>query len=110
MNNVSISMMKDESSKSCYYSNQDMQKVLISGLEMINSINQKACGKCAPCRIGHVHMENLLVRMTSKKGKENDLEVLTSLAKALNETSSCPVGRRVPHYVLTSLDVLSRIN
>jgi len=55
-------------------------------------------------------MEKLLVRMTSKKGKENDLEVLTSLAKALNEISSCPVGRRVPHYVLTSLDVLSRIN
>ncbi len=55
-------------------------------------------------------MEDLLVRMTSKKGKENDLEILTSLAKALNETSSCPVGRKVPHYVLTSLDILSRIN
>ena len=110
MDNVSLSMMKDESFPSCYYSNQDIQKVLISSLEMINSVNKKACGKCSPCRIGHVHMEDLLVRMTSKKGKENDLEILTSLAKALNETSSCPVGRRVPHYVLTSLDVLSRIN
>ena len=109
MDNVTMSMMKDESPESCYCSNPDMQRILVSSLEMIASINQIGCGKCAPCRIGHERMEEILTRMTSKKGKENDLEVLTGLASALNETSSCPVGRKVPNHILTSLDILSMI-
>ena len=109
MDNVTLSMMKEESPESCYCSNQDMQKKLISSLEMIASINQIACGKCAPCRIGHVRMEEILRRMTSKKAKENDLEVLVDIATALNEISSCPISRKVPNHLLTSLDVLSMI-
>ena len=105
-----MSLMKDVSPKSYYYNNSDMQRVLVSSLKMITSINEKACGKCSPCRIGHIRLEEILRRMTSKNGRENDLEIIINLAKTLNDISSCSLGRKAPNYILTSLDLVSMLD
>ena len=54
----------------------------------------ESCGKCAPCRIGTVHLVNLM-----KKAKENPseresiLEEMFSEAEYIAKTSLCPLGQ-----------------
>ena len=104
-----MTMVKDEDYEGSFYQNPALQRVLENSLELISSINMKACGKCAPCRIGHIRMEEILKRMTSSQGKQNDLETIYSLAKTLNETSFCPLGRKAPNQLLNSIDHITMI-
>nr|WP_202819959.1 NADH-quinone oxidoreductase subunit NuoF [Calderihabitans maritimus] len=64
---------------------------------------KESCGKCTYCRLGTKRMLEILNRITEGKGKEEDLEILESLALRVKEGSLCGLGQTAPNPVLTTL-------
>lgn len=64
---------------------------------------EESCGKCIPCREGTKRMYDILDRITSGEGKEEDLDMLEDLSQMVVESSLCALGGSAPNPVLTSL-------
>ncbi len=64
---------------------------------------EESCGKCTSCRIGTKRMLEVLEKITSGNGDEEDLEKLESLAKLIISSSLCGLGRSAPNPVLSTL-------
>ena len=63
----------------------------------------ESCGKCAPCRIGLVHIVSLLKRIAAGEGETKDLENLEALANQIKCTARCAFGTAAVTPVLSSL-------
>lgn len=63
----------------------------------------ESCGKCPPCRIGTKRMLEILDNITKGKGKEGDIELLENLAKSIQVSSLCALGKTAPNPVLTTI-------
>ncbi len=63
----------------------------------------ESCGKCAPCRIGTKVMLDILDRIRSGNGKEEDLEKLEEIATTIRNASLCGLGQLSPNPILTTL-------
>lgn len=63
----------------------------------------ESCGKCVPCRVGTRHMVDLLEKITTGEGTEEDLAKLEKLANMVKQSSLCGLGQTAPNPVLTSL-------
>jgi bidirectional [NiFe] hydrogenase diaphorase subunit len=76
----------------------------------------ESCGKCVPCRVGTVHIYNLLDKISKGEGTTDDLALLEELCVMVKETSLCGLGQSAPNPVLSTLrffrkeyeDVLSK--
>jgi NADH:ubiquinone oxidoreductase subunit F (NADH-binding)/(2Fe-2S) ferredoxin len=66
-------------------------------------IQEESCGQCVPCRIGTKRMLEILERITSGKGKEDDIEKLEKLSSVIKETSLCGLGKTAPNPIISSL-------
>ncbi|MCA1917800.1 MAG: NADH-quinone oxidoreductase subunit NuoF [Flavobacterium piscis] len=64
---------------------------------------EESCGKCIPCREGTKRMLDILERITSGEGKEEDLDLLEELSMMIVESSLCALGGSAPNPVLTTL-------
>ena len=63
----------------------------------------QSCGKCTFCRIGTRRMLDILERICSGQGKESDIEQLEQLAKTVQNSSLCGLGKTAPNPVLSTL-------
>jgi NADH-quinone oxidoreductase subunit F len=63
----------------------------------------QSCGKCTFCRIGTRKMLDILNRITSGKGKPEDIEKLEQLAYQVQKGSICGLGKSAPNPVLSTL-------
>ena len=63
----------------------------------------ESCGKCTPCREGTKRMLEILTRITSGEGEEEDIEKLERLANVIKKASLCGLGQTAPNPVLTTL-------
>jgi NADH:ubiquinone oxidoreductase subunit F (NADH-binding)/(2Fe-2S) ferredoxin len=63
----------------------------------------ESCGKCVPCRLGTRRMLEILTRITTGKGTEEDLQTLEEFAVSVKATSLCGLGQTAPNPVLTTL-------
>jgi bidirectional [NiFe] hydrogenase diaphorase subunit len=63
----------------------------------------ESCGKCVPCRVGTVHIYNLLTRISEGMASMDDLETLTDLCDMVRRTSLCGLGQSAPNPVLSTL-------
>ncbi len=63
----------------------------------------ESCGKCVPCRVGTVHMYNLLDRMTKGLARMEDLDLLEELCDMVRHTSLCGLGQTAPNPVISTL-------
>ena len=63
----------------------------------------ESCGKCAPCREGTKRMLDILERITTGEGTEEDLVLLEELSNMVVESSLCALGGSAPNPVLTTL-------
>lgn len=63
----------------------------------------ESCGKCSPCRIGTKVMLDILDRIRSGHGEEEDLDRLEELAATIRTGSLCGLGQLSPNPVLTTL-------
>lgn len=63
----------------------------------------ESCGKCTPCRIGTKRMHEILEKICSGQGKEEDLSKLKTLAEGIKKASVCGLGQTAPNPVLSTM-------
>ena len=63
----------------------------------------ESCGKCTPCREGTRRMLEILTKITSGRGEEEDIAKLERLANLIKKTALCGLGQSAPNPVLTTL-------
>jgi len=63
----------------------------------------ESCGRCVPCRVGTVHMFNLLDKFSRKEATPRDLILLEKLCDMVRNTSLCGLGQTAPNPVLSTL-------
>jgi bidirectional [NiFe] hydrogenase diaphorase subunit len=63
----------------------------------------ESCGKCVPCRVGTVHLHDLLRRMTEGRATPADLDLLEQMCDVVASTSLCGLGQTAPNPVLSTL-------
>ena len=64
---------------------------------------RESCGKCVPCREGTDQMLSLLTDITEGRGTMKTLETLEELAKSVQKSSLCALGKTAPNPVLSTL-------
>ena len=64
---------------------------------------RESCGKCVPCREGTDQMLSLLTDICEGRGTMKTLETLEDLAKAVQKSSLCALGKTAPNPVLSTL-------
>lgn len=63
----------------------------------------ESCGKCIPCRVGTVHMYNLLDKIAKGQASMEDLAMLEELGDMIVNTSLCGLGQTAPNPVFSTL-------
>ena len=63
----------------------------------------ESCGRCTPCRVGTVHMYNLLDKIDRGQASSKDLALLEELCEMVRETSLCGLGQTAPNPVVSTL-------
>ena len=69
----------------------------------INFTNDESCGKCNSCREGSEALLEILNKICSGEGDEEDLIILEELGKAIKDASLCGLGQTLPNPVLSTL-------
>ena len=64
---------------------------------------RESCGKCVPCREGTDQMLKMLNDIVEGRGTMETLTKLEELAKAIQKTSLCALGKTAPNPVLSTL-------
>lgn len=64
---------------------------------------EQSCGKCTFCRIGTRRMLELLEKLCAGEGKAADVDDLERLARSVQASSLCGLGRTAPNPVLSTL-------
>jgi NADH:ubiquinone oxidoreductase subunit F (NADH-binding)/(2Fe-2S) ferredoxin/Pyruvate/2-oxoacid:ferredoxin oxidoreductase delta subunit len=72
-------------------------------LYFLRFTQEESCGKCSPCRIGTRQMAEILARITSGEGLEDDIPRLEDLAWTVKQGSLCGLGQTSPNPILTTL-------
>ncbi len=66
-------------------------------------VQDESCGKCPPCRIGTKRMLEILDRITTGHGRDEDLDTLEELGRQIIDSSLCGLGQSAPNPVLTTI-------
>ena len=69
----------------------------------MNFICEESCGKCTPCREGTTRMNEILTRITKGNGRMDDIDELRDLARMIQKSSLCGLGKTAPNPVLSTL-------
>ncbi|MDC7228637.1 MAG: NADH-ubiquinone oxidoreductase-F iron-sulfur binding region domain-containing protein [Spirochaetales bacterium] len=64
---------------------------------------EESCGKCVPCRVGIKRMHEILERITTGYGEEEDIDKLIKLGTIIKQTSLCGLGQTAPNPVLSTI-------
>lgn len=64
---------------------------------------EESCGKCTPCRLGIPKMLDIVNRISSGTGHEDDVEALAKLCVSIKETALCGLGHSVGTPTLSSI-------
>lgn len=64
---------------------------------------KESCGKCIYCRIGTKRMLEMLERICSGNGKDEDIKTLEELCISIKDGSLCGLGQTAPNPVLTTI-------
>jgi NADH-quinone oxidoreductase subunit F/NADP-reducing hydrogenase subunit HndC len=82
----------------------DSQTCMVDLAKYFLSFTQaESCGKCVMCREGTLQMLKILEDITQGKGKEEHIDLLLELAKAVQAGSLCALGGTSPNPVLTTI-------
>jgi bidirectional [NiFe] hydrogenase diaphorase subunit len=63
----------------------------------------ESCGKCIPCRVGTVHLWDILDKVARGAATPGDLAQLEELCDMVRSTSLCGLGQGAPSPVLSTL-------
>ncbi len=69
----------------------------------LNFLRDESCGKCLSCREGTQRMWEIVKDITEGLGKEGDIELLVTLARAVKDASMCGLGQTAANPVLSTV-------
>ncbi len=69
----------------------------------LNFLRDESCGKCLSCREGTQRMWEIVKNITEGNGKEGDIKLLESLARAVKDASLCGLGQTAANPVLSTI-------
>lgn len=69
----------------------------------VDFLKKESCGKCTPCREGVSQMLYILERITKGEGELGDIKKLKTLAKLLEGTALCALGKTAANPVLSTI-------
>jgi len=61
-------------------------------LNLMHFYNHESCGQCTPCREGTGWMYKILKRLEAGEGREEDIDLLTSICDNISGRSICALG------------------
>ncbi|MHB8933263.1 MAG: complex I 51 kDa subunit family protein, partial [Bellilinea sp.] len=64
----------------------------------------ESCGKCTPCREGTYWMAHILDRIEAGQASANDVDLLSSVARQMQNKCLCALGEFSTQPVVTSID------
>jgi NADH-quinone oxidoreductase subunit F len=70
----------------------------------IHFFKHESCGKCTPCRDGNYWMQHIIERIHSGEGTAEDVELLNSVAKQIQNKCLCALGEFSIQAVMTSIE------
>ncbi len=63
----------------------------------------ESCGKCVPCREGHVQLLKIIDKFVKRTASSKDLDSLESLARVMHQTSLCGLGQSSPTSIISTI-------
>ncbi len=69
----------------------------------IDFTKSESCGKCTSCRVGIARMHDILTKITTGKGKLDDIDKLEELGILVQKGSMCGLGKSAPNPVLSTI-------
>jgi NADH:ubiquinone oxidoreductase subunit F (NADH-binding) len=66
-------------------------------------LKDESCGKCLPCRQGTQAIHDILERITTGRGRLNDLSRMQEIAAAMAQASLCGLGKTAANPVLSTM-------
>jgi NADH-quinone oxidoreductase subunit F len=70
----------------------------------IRFFKHESCGKCTPCREGNYWMQHLIERIHRNGSSGEDVELLYSVAKQMQNKCLCALGEFATMAVVTSIE------
>lgn len=65
----------------------DVTRVLVTFCQF------ESCGKCFPCRKGFTHLQEIMIRISTNKGTQGDIDLMRNIGKAMTPGSLCGHGQ-----------------
>ena len=63
----------------------------------------ESCGKCTPCREGHLQLALMIKKFAQKEAQLKDLVSIESLSRVMHQTSLCGLGQTSPTAIISTL-------
>jgi NADH-quinone oxidoreductase subunit F len=70
----------------------------------IHFFNHESCGKCTPCRDGNYWMQHLTERIHEGQASQNDVQLLDTVAKQIQNKCLCALGEFSIQAVMTGIE------
>jgi len=70
----------------------------------IHFFKHESCGKCTPCREGTYWMEHLINRIENGEATRENVELLHTVAKQMQNKCLCPLGEFSTMAVTTAIE------
>ena len=64
----------------------------------------ESCGRCTPCREGHLQVVNLVKKFVNYKATMKDYNSLKSLVSVIHETTLCGLGQTSPTSIVSTME------
>jgi NADH-quinone oxidoreductase subunit F len=78
----------------------DMFDIIFKNMEFFQ---HETCGKCMPCREGHIQVLNLIKKFIKYSANEKDYLSLESLAQVIHETALCGLGQTSMTSIISTM-------
>ncbi len=69
----------------------------------MEAVQKESCGKCIPCRVGTRIMLDCLEKICAGEGREEDLDLIVNIGRAVMEASKCGIGQTGPRPVIDAI-------
>lgn len=79
----------------------DLFDILLKNMQFFA---HESCGKCTPCREGHIQLVRLLRRFVDRVATQKDMDSLRSLASVIHDTTLCGLGQTSPTSILSTME------
>lgn len=83
----------------------DMFDILLKNMEFFE---HESCGKCTPCREGHIQIVNLLKKFVDYEATTYDYNSLKSLANVIHETALCGLGQTSTTSIISTIEFFKK--